>query len=160
MIEDVEGKNIVAQGKSFAELKILESAEVESVLEWAPKYISAAGRVTILEVVTNRRPTARIAWRNSVRPGSVGRRNTKGCGIQNRFVTVYTSSALQHRIGRGGTHPPNRNNRISNEVLAITPEDTGCAAAEVDHAKWLSALQHRDAIQSPSIQKLASNSME
>ena len=149
MIEDVECVDVVAQRESLIQLKILERAKIETLLEWAPEDIATSAGISILKIVAG--ICHRIARWHAVRTRRVGSGDAEGSRIQDGKVSIHTGRALQDGILCGSPEAANRNDRICNQILSSAPVNAGRATAVIDHAVGLSTLQNDNSVYSPTI---------
>ncbi len=140
MIENIERLQVILQLEPLVELEVFEQSEIPAVLERAAENIAAAARITVFEVVADRRAGAVVAKRHSVGARGIGCRNTECRRIQHRFLRVDSGCPLQDRIACRGSETAHRNNWIRDEILSIAPIDAGRSSAEIYNAIGLSAL--------------------
>src|SRR5260370_36124725 len=149
MIEDVECIKVVSQREPLGHFEVLEDPEIETLLKWAAEYVAATTGVTVLERVAD--SAARITWRHTIGSRHVRRRNSKRCCVEHRLESVHAGGALKNRIAGSGSNSTDGNDWVSNKVLSVSPIDTGSAAAEINHAVRLAALEHCNPIYAPAI---------
>lgn len=156
VVEDVENVQLILQLEALVELEQFLHREIPAVLEGCPENISSGRAEAGLKGVAclsagggqTARRYAAITW--------VDQWDAEHIGVEVRFTSVYTRSALRLRLSRRNTGIQ-RQDRVGDEVIRAVVEPGNRSRKVIDRER-LTALKRRNSAERPIVYKVISPS--